>query len=151
MGGYDGSNFLSSMELFPRPPSDSCFIPPLPQPRSDHSLSLLSGGRLVVCGGRDGHSSSTHFDSCISWVGGSTSWTHFHTMRCLPIQLISQLNKFQFLCQSSHFTNQIAQQPASPNHVSHSSLKRQSQCEEKGSHGLDAALSSQLNCPAWQQ
>ena len=106
MGGDDGNNFLSNVELFPRPPSDSCSIPPLPQPRRGHSLSLLSGGRLVVCGGYDG---SDELDSCISWVAGNTSWTHFHNMRCLPIQLISQLNKFQFLCQSSHFTNQITE------------------------------------------
>ena len=79
MGGYDGSNVLSSVELFP--PSDSCFIPVLPQPRSSHSLSLLSGGRLVVCGGYN----NDYLDSCISWVAGNTSWTHFHTMRCLPI------------------------------------------------------------------
>ena len=80
VGGYDG-NYLSSVELFP--PSDSCSIPDLPQTRRHHSLSLLSGGRLVVCGGWDGN----YLDSCISWVAGNTSWTHFHTMRCLPIIL----------------------------------------------------------------
>jgi len=68
VGGYDGSNYLSSVELFP--PSDSCSIPDLPQAGNGHSLSLLSGGRLVVCGG----------NSCISWVAGSTSWTHLPTM-----------------------------------------------------------------------
>ena len=78
VGGYDG-NYLSSVELFP--PSDACSIPDLPQPRSGHSLSLLSGGRLVVCGGYNGR----YLDSCISWVAGNTSWNHFHTMRCLLI------------------------------------------------------------------
>jgi len=76
VGGLTGPPFsfsLSSVELFPRPPSDSCSIPPLPQDRSGHSLSLLSGGRLVVCGGES-------YGDCISWVAGNTSWTHFHTM-----------------------------------------------------------------------
>ena len=83
VGGFDGSNHLSSVELFPRPPSDTCSIPDLPQGRNSHSLSLLSGGRLVVCGGLrfNGYGYSTYFDSCISWVAGNTSWTHFHTMR----------------------------------------------------------------------
>ena len=80
MGGFDGS-YLSSVELFP--PSDSCSIPELPHGRHSHSLSLLSGGRLVVCGGYN--SNGNQLDSCISWVAGNTSWTHFHTMRCLPI------------------------------------------------------------------
>ena len=81
MGGRDDSKSLSSVELFP--PSDTCSIPELPHGRSYHSLSLLSGGRLVVCGGLD--SSYDDLNSCISWVSGNTSWTHFHTMRCLPI------------------------------------------------------------------
>merc|ERR1719151_406906 len=38
-GRGDGSNPLSSVELFPRPPSDSCSVPPLPEPRTRHSLS----------------------------------------------------------------------------------------------------------------
>ena len=74
VGGWDGNNSLSSVEFFPA--SDACSIPDLPQPRSSHSLSLLSGGRLVVCGGYNGGS----LDSCISWVAGNTSWTPFHTM-----------------------------------------------------------------------
>ena len=89
VSGYgDGSIVISSVELFPRPPSDTCSnraecsIPDLPQARFGHSLSLLSGGRLVVCGGYDG---SNYLDDCISWVAGNTSWTHFYNMRCLPI------------------------------------------------------------------
>ena len=87
MGGNTGTYqvdnyFLTSVELFP-PSSHSCSIPDLPQPRSHHSLSLLSGGRLVVCGGTDDE--AYDFDSCISWVAGNTIWTPFHTMRCLPI------------------------------------------------------------------
>ena len=78
VGGHDGNTRLSSIELFPRPVSDTCFIPELPRKRPGHSLSLLSGGRLVVCGGLG-------FDSCISWVTGNTSWTHLYTMRCLSI------------------------------------------------------------------
>ena len=80
--------YLSSIELFPRPPSDTCSIPDLPQIRISPSLSILSGGRLVVCGGvsdvRPPYPDS--FDSCISWVAGNTNWTHLYTMRCLPIK-----------------------------------------------------------------
>ena len=77
-GGWDGRR-LSSIELFPS--FAACSIPDLPQPTSGHSLSLLSGGRLVVCGGRAG---PNFLDSCISWVAGNTSWTLLYTMRCLP-------------------------------------------------------------------
>ena len=118
MGGWDGNNRLSSVELFP--PSDACSIPDLPQPRSRHSLSLLSGGRLVVCGGYNG---SSYLDSCNSWVAGNTSWTPFHTMRCLLIIF------------KSH------------NHLH----QTQSQCGEISSHGMDTAYSSRLHCAAWRQ
>ena len=84
MGGeYSFGDTLKSVELFPRPSSDACSIPPLPQPRSGHSLSLLPGGKLVICGGSsDG---TIILDSCISWVAGNKSWTPFHNTRCLPI------------------------------------------------------------------
>ena len=121
IGGWN-DGILSSVELFPRPPSDACSIPDLPQGRRGHSLSLLSGGRLVVCGGHNGPS---FFDSCIYWVAGNTSWTHFTTMRCLLIILTSH------------------------NHLH----QTQSQCGERISHGVDAAFSSRLHCAArrrWQ-
>ena len=70
---------LSSVELFPPPASPACSVPNLPEPRAGHSLSLLSGGRLVLCGGFNGKESLA---SCISWVAGDSSWTHFHNMRC---------------------------------------------------------------------
>ena len=82
VGGRGDNGHLSSVELFP--PSDGCSIPDLPQPRYGHSLSLLSGGRLVVCGGMG--DSDSPLDSCISWVAGNTNWTHLYTMRCLPIK-----------------------------------------------------------------
>ena len=93
LGGFDSFNdysYLSSVELFPLPPSDTCSIPDLPQPRSSPSLSLLSGGRLVVCGGigDDGH---TYFDSCLSWIAGNDSWTPLYTMRCLPMMRMPYL------------------------------------------------------------
>jgi len=86
VGGWDGNNSLSSAELFP--PSDACSIPDLPQPREGHSLSLLSGGTLVVCGGFEDNGDNednggwdgSFLDSCNSWVAGNTSWTPFHTM-----------------------------------------------------------------------
>ena len=114
VGGWDG-NYLSSTELFPRPPSDTCSIPDLPQARDGHSLSLLSGGRLVVCGGYDGGSfpdgQVSTFDSCISWVAGNTSWTPLYTLRCIP------MIKITF-------------------------YKTKSQSAENGAQGLDASFSS---------
>ena len=73
IGGWDDTGNLESVEVFPRPPSDACFIPNLPQARKGHSLSLLSDGSLVVCGGLD--------RSCIYWVAGNTTWTPIFTTR----------------------------------------------------------------------
>ena len=76
VGGYNGENGrLSSVEIFPS--SDTCSIPDLPGPRNGHTVSLLSGGRLVVCGWNP----SSNEKSCISWKGGSTSWNHLYTTR----------------------------------------------------------------------
>ena len=119
MGGEDDDNYLASVELFP--PSDACSIPDLPQPRSSHSLSLLSGARLVVCGGfGSGEAFDFAFDSCDSWVAGNTSWNNFHTMRCLSITF------------KSH------------NHLH----QTQSQYGKSWSHGVDATFSSRLHCTA---
>jgi len=71
VGGWIGSR-LSSVEIFPLL-NDTCSIPDLPSPRSHHTLSLLPGGKLVVCGGEP------LSKSCIAWSGGSTSWTHLYT------------------------------------------------------------------------
>merc|ERR1712110_1216527 len=81
VGGWNGKNknkAKQSVEIIPRTPSDTCSIPDLPQPRYDHSLSLLSGGRLLVCGGKD--NSSNLLDSCLSWVAGNNSRTPLYTM-----------------------------------------------------------------------
>ena len=82
--GYRGI-LNSSIELFPRPPSKDCYIPDIvsdkPEAqlrRARHSLSLMRGGVLVICGGWDDH---TSLDSCVSWVDGNSSWTHLFTMR----------------------------------------------------------------------
>ena len=78
--GYRGI-FNSSIELFPRPQSKDCYIPDKPEAqlrRERHSLSLMRGGVLVICGGWDGR---VPFDSCVSWVAGNSSWTHLFTMR----------------------------------------------------------------------
>ena len=85
VGGNDGSanyihHIFSSVEIFPSPSSDTCFIPDLPQPRTEHSLSLLSWGRLVVCGGLI-PSFQDVARSCIIWAPGSSSWTHMHAIR----------------------------------------------------------------------
>jgi len=76
--GGSTSRYLSSVEIFPLPSSDTCSIPDLPRPRVGHSISLLSGGRLVVCGGNP---TPAEEKSCISWTRGSTSWTHLYTTR----------------------------------------------------------------------
>ena len=76
VGGWIGRH-LSSIEIFPPPSFDTCFIPDLPRHRSSHSLSLLAGGRLVVCGGYPRSAEK----SCIAWTRGSTSWTHLYTTR----------------------------------------------------------------------
>ena len=113
--GHDGNKIISSVELFPLPPSDTCSIPDLPRPRAGHSLSLMSGGRLVVCGGLDEDGTTwdeNNLDSCLSWVAGNDSWTPLYTMRCLTI-------------------------------MPHNQLKTQLQCGKSRSRGLDAALSSQ--------
>ena len=91
--GGNGGRFFSSVELFP--PSNTCSIPDLPQPRNSHSLSVMSGGRLggawlVACGG---YSDSSFFDSCISWVAGNDSWTPLYTMRCILILRITFIKK----------------------------------------------------------
>ena len=78
------SDQMSNVELFPRPlPGQPCSIPDLPDRRSDHTLSLISEERLVVCGGYD--ESLTILDSCLSWVAGNTTWTPLYTMRCVQI------------------------------------------------------------------
>ena len=90
MGGFQsGNSRLSSVEVFPRPPSETCFIPDLPQPREHHSISLLSGGRLVVCGGNF-HSQGYSLNSCISWAAGNITWTPMHTMRCVLFHILQR-------------------------------------------------------------
>ena len=80
VGGYDAdSGYLSSVELFPRPSSDNCFIPNLPTPRTLHSLSVLSDGKLVICGGKENIYDT--LDSCIVWAAGNMSWALLLNMR----------------------------------------------------------------------
>ena len=79
VGGDDG-HYLSSVEIFPPLSFNSCFIPDLPEPRIQHSLSLLSGGRLVVCGGLI-LSPQDVSRTCIVWTPGSPGWTYLHTTR----------------------------------------------------------------------
>ena len=132
VGGF-GSNGLPSVELL-----HPCFIPDLPQARSGHSLSLLSGGRLVVCGGWDGN-------SCISWVAGNTSWTHFYTMRCLPM-IMDEPSSLLFGFVSHSVFSMCQTQKIIICH-NHHLYQTQSQRGESCSHGLDAAFSSRLHRP----
>ena len=88
IGGWDNIAVLRDVDLFPLPScssnSVSCKIPDLPQPRLDHSLSLLPGGELVVCGGRDFDYEESRFytlNTCFSWTVGEYSWILLYTMR----------------------------------------------------------------------
>ena len=128
VGGWDDITVLENVDLFP--PSacssePSCSIPDLPQPRLDHSLSLLSGGRLVVCGGRDFDYTSGAwplFDSCISWQANTGSWASLFTMRWLlkiPLNIIF--------------------------------IKPPPQCGEIFSHGVDAFFFPGLDRAAWRR
>ena len=92
VGGYNRSWLSSSAEIFPPPSSDTCSIPDLPVRRGSHSLSLLSGGRLVVCGGYP----TSEEKSCIVLTRGSTSWTHlFNTRSSFYIFLTNKELTFQ--------------------------------------------------------
>ena len=78
-GGGDGGSPTSHIELFPRSSFAGCStVPALPHSRFGLSLSLLRGGRLVVCGGKFEH---RKLDSCLSWVAGNSGWTAFSSMR----------------------------------------------------------------------
>ena len=83
IGGTD--SVIGSTEIFPPPSSDGCTIPDLPERRAGLTLSLLSSwGTLVVCGGSSFYQPGGRidYDSCLTWAEGSTSWTHWGTMRC---------------------------------------------------------------------
>ena len=78
VSGVNDVFYLPSVEIFPLPPSNTCSIPDLPEGRYRSTLSLLSGGRMVVCGGE---SPSRTLATCIVWTPESSSWKHIHTMR----------------------------------------------------------------------
>ena len=80
-GGHngEGDGRISSVELFPAPSSNDCSIPDLPDRRAYHSLSVVSRGRLVVCGGA--LPVYGYQDRCISWVAGDTSWSLLYSLR----------------------------------------------------------------------
>ena len=80
-GGNCHSEIFTSIELFPRPPSNDFHIPNKPEAqlrRERHSLSLMHGGVLVICGGYD---DQDPFDNCISWNTGNSSWAEIFKMR----------------------------------------------------------------------
>ena len=99
VGGLSEEDKLSSVEIFPSPPtSRACSVPDLPRGRQGsgreghrgHSLSHLSGGKQVVCGGNKLPSRVAKF--CFAWTTSNTSWTHLHTMRSSSILCLSQNN-----------------------------------------------------------
>ena len=128
-----GDMKLNGVEIFPPPesfPTFDCSIPDLPEPRRKHSISRLSGGRLVVCGGYVTPSTpdtpsttstpiSVHgSDSCIYWAANKlniTSWTDLFKMRLLHQKHPDRPNSlnvssvsvcwsvFRLLLKASHF------------------------------------------------
>ena len=120
IGGWDNIAVLKSVDLFPLPAcsinSAICAIPDLPKPRLDHSLSLLPGGRLVVCGGRDFDYYLGQFftlNTCITWAAGESTWTELYTMRCkLCIIAILSYDNVRRVARSFHTA---WTPPASPN------------------------------------
>ena len=106
---YDSGDIpLASVEIFPPPSSSGCSIPDLPGTRYHHSISLLSGERLVVCGGTT--------SNCISWVAGNTTWTIFGTMRCEDKKRI-RFNLFLLLHSSTRHYHTAWTPPSLPDSV----------------------------------
>lgn len=63
-----------SIETFP---NVTCTIPPFPQGRRSHTLSVVENGqKLIVCGG----GWTDTWTSCISWRRGQANWTHYATL-----------------------------------------------------------------------
>ena len=100
-GGNCHSDIFTSIELFPRPPSNDCHIPNKPEAqlrRERHSLSLMQGGVLVICGGYDHRDP---FDNCISWNTGNSSWAEIlkwgigARSLIMPIRIIWTTNSIQ--------------------------------------------------------
>ena len=79
VGGLD-DNSKARVEMYPSLTA-ACSIPEIPF-RMQHSLSVLSDGTFVICGGRD-LTDSLCLDSCISWISGNTTWAPLprYTMR----------------------------------------------------------------------
>ena len=105
MGGWNGRP-IPSVEVFPPPSADTCSPPDLPEGREGHSISLLSGVKLVVCGG----SPFSVSNSCIMWISGTISWTHMHSMRSSYYILTLIRNSFNRKSRASH----VAWTPPSP-------------------------------------
>ena len=114
IGGWGGTtntssnSELASVEIFPPPSSNDCSIPDLPGTRHRHSVSLLSGGRLVVCGGTT--------NDCISWVTGNTTWTIFGTIRSQSIRK-SRFNVFLLLHSYTRYNHVAWAPPELPDSV----------------------------------
>ena len=75
VGGSGGVNFPSRIDI----PFDTCDTPRLPDERAGYSVSVLSGKKLVICGGNLGN--GLKLTSCLSWAKGEDSWTEIYKMR----------------------------------------------------------------------
>ena len=71
-GGWNGVEFLKSIEIYNPVTNTTCSLPQLPEARYVHTQD----GELA-CGG----SVSTAGNTCVKWSSESGSWTQSHTLR----------------------------------------------------------------------
>jgi len=73
IGGAQSNETDPVIETFPA--DATCSIPPIPQERKTHTLSVINDGQVfVLCGG------SYTKQSCISWSSGQSGWTYYATL-----------------------------------------------------------------------
>jgi len=84
IGGYDEeNNHIVGGEVFPPVHTCSNSIPDLQRPKAEHSMSVLPGGVVVVCGGLtpDTKQSTRPLDTCEKLLtANDTEWTLFANM-----------------------------------------------------------------------
>merc|ERR1712142_657537 len=67
-GGYGGSSYLTTTELFNPSTGKTCSIKDLPVARHYHTLDQLEDGSLVACGG---YGDSSNYKSCVRFEGSA--------------------------------------------------------------------------------